>query len=188
MTLGAGAIYATSTRQKLNTRSLTESKLVGIHDVMPQILWIRYFLEAQGIHIHDNVIFQDNESAILLRENGRASSSKRTRHMHIRYFFLKDRIVCNEVQLRDCPTREMIGDFFTKPLQGSLFTRFRDTIMNCTHVTDAPSTVTKPVPIPTEHRSVLGTCLLYQSDAADELSRVNLWCMCVSKSQKINLK
>ena len=155
MTLGAGAIYATSTRQKLNTRSSTESELVGIHDVLPQILWTRYFLEAQGVHIQDNVIFQDNKSAILLGENGRASSSKRTRHMHIRYFFLKDRIDGNEVQLHYCPTAEMIGDFFTKPLQGSLFTRFRDIIMNCTHVTSAPSTVTQPASSSTEHRSVL---------------------------------
>ena len=46
MTLGKGVVYGTSTNQKLNTRSSTEAELVGVNDVMSQILWTRYFLEA----------------------------------------------------------------------------------------------------------------------------------------------
>ena len=83
MTLGKGVIYSTSTRQKLNTRSSTEAKLVAVDDCMSQVLWTRYFLEAQGYNINDCVIYQDNKSAILLEQNGRASSSKRTRHINI---------------------------------------------------------------------------------------------------------
>ena len=48
MTLGKGAIYGTSTRQKINTKCSTEAELVGLNNVMPQVLWTRYFLEAQG--------------------------------------------------------------------------------------------------------------------------------------------
>ena len=48
MTLGKGVIYGTSTRQKLNTKSSTEAELVGVNDLMPQVLWTCYFLEAQG--------------------------------------------------------------------------------------------------------------------------------------------
>jgi hypothetical protein len=49
LSLGKGATYAASTKQKLfNTKSSTKAKLVGVNDVMPQILWTRYFLEAQG--------------------------------------------------------------------------------------------------------------------------------------------
>lgn len=46
MTLGKGALYGMpSTLQKLNTKSMTaEAELVGVNDVMPQILWTRYFL------------------------------------------------------------------------------------------------------------------------------------------------
>lgn len=44
MSLGKGAVYATSTWQKLNTRSSTEAELVGANDVLPQVLWTRYFL------------------------------------------------------------------------------------------------------------------------------------------------
>ena len=48
MTLGKGALYSSSMRQRLNTRSSTEAELVGANDFMPQILWTRYFLQAQG--------------------------------------------------------------------------------------------------------------------------------------------
>jgi hypothetical protein len=130
MTLGEGATYATSTRQKINTKSSTEAELVGVNDVMPQVLWTKYWMEAQGYNIDENKIGRDNQSSMLLENNGRASSSKCTRHINIRYFFITDRIKADEVKVEYCPTGEMIADYFTKPLQGSLFKRFRDMIMN----------------------------------------------------------
>mmetsp|Transcript_26579 Transcript_26579/g.37695 ORF Transcript_26579/g.37695 Transcript_26579/m.37695 type:complete len:99 (+) Transcript_26579:1776-2072(+) len=48
MSLGRGAVYSTVNTQKLVTRSLTECELVGLHDVMPQIIWTNNFLTAQG--------------------------------------------------------------------------------------------------------------------------------------------
>jgi hypothetical protein len=38
VSLGKGAIYATSVKQKLNTRSSTEAELVAVYDVMPQMI------------------------------------------------------------------------------------------------------------------------------------------------------
>lgn len=43
MSMGGGAIYAFSTRQKINTRSSTECELVGVNDTLPQIVWARIF-------------------------------------------------------------------------------------------------------------------------------------------------
>ncbi|KAI2496759.1 Reverse transcriptase (RNA-dependent DNA polymerase) [Fragilaria crotonensis] len=128
--LGKGAIYGTSTRQKINTKSSTEAELVGVNDILPQALWTRYFLEAQGYAVNESIVYQDNKSTILLAENGKASSGKRTRHINIRYFFIKDRVASGEVKIEHCPTNEMVGDFFTKPLQGMQFMKFRDEIMN----------------------------------------------------------
>jgi hypothetical protein len=130
MSMGLGAVYATSVRQKLNTRSSTEAELVGVHDVLPQILWTKHFLEAQGHKMGPSTIYQDNQSAILLEKNGRASSGKRTRHLDIRYFFATDRIQNKDIAIEYCPTGEMWADFFTKPLQGCLFTKMRNMIMN----------------------------------------------------------
>jgi hypothetical protein len=68
MSMGAGVIYGSSTRQKLTTKSSTEAELVGASDVMPQVLWTRYFLEAQGYGISENIVYQDNKSAILFEK------------------------------------------------------------------------------------------------------------------------
>jgi hypothetical protein len=132
MTLGKGAAYAASTRQKLNTRSSTEAELVGVDDVMALVMWTRYFLEAQGYVIAENIVYQDNQSSMLLEKNGRGSSGKRTRHINIRYFFVADRIASKEMTVEYCPTGDMTGDYFTKPLQGSLFRKFRNQILNVT--------------------------------------------------------
>lgn len=130
MSMGKGMAYSASIRQKLNTRSSTEAELVGVNDFMPQVLWTRYFLEQQGYVVKDNIMYQDNKSAMLLATNGKASSSKRTRHINIRFFFITDRVNSGEMSLQYCPTEHMVGDFFTKPLQGAKFRQFRDRVLN----------------------------------------------------------
>jgi len=130
MSLGKGSVYSTSTKQKINTKSSTEAELVGAYDSMTLALWTQKFMEAQGYHIGDNVIYQDNQSAMLLERNGRASSGRRTRHIDIRYFFINDRIHDGDLRVEYCPTEDMIGDFFTKPLQGSQFRKLRNMILN----------------------------------------------------------
>jgi len=78
-----------SSKQKLNSKSSTEAKLVVIDDAMGQILWTRNFLIGQGINLTTATnIYQDNKSTILLAENGMGSSSRRTKHLDVRYFFL----------------------------------------------------------------------------------------------------
>ena len=124
LSMGRGFPIVSSTKQKLNTRSSTESEIVGADDFMPAICWTRYFMEAQGYTINDNILFQDNKSAILLEKNGKVSSSKRTKHINIRYFFITDRVQKNEVSVVWCPTGDMIADFATKPLQGAMFKKF----------------------------------------------------------------
>jgi hypothetical protein len=69
-------------------------------------------------------------SSILLEKNGRSSSSKRTRHINIRYFSVKDYVDSGAIRIEHCPTKEMLADYFTKPLQGVLFYKLRDSIMN----------------------------------------------------------
>jgi len=129
MSMGRGAIHSMARKQRLNTTSSTEAEVVGADDAMPQITWTRYFLEEQGVKISRNILLQDNQSAMLLEKNGTGSSSRRTRHINIRFFFIKDRISNGEVELEYCPTDQMVGDYFTKPLQGAKFHLFRRIIM-----------------------------------------------------------
>jgi len=67
--------------------------------------------------------------AMQLEMNGRASSSKRTRHIEIRYYYVADRVDKGDLRVVWCPTDEMIADFLTKPLQGKAFVKFWDLLM-----------------------------------------------------------
>ena len=129
MTFGEGAVISFSRKQRLNTRSSTEAELVGADDVSFLILWTKLFMEAQGYEVKKNILLQDNKSTILLEENGKRSSSQRTCAINIRYFFLTDQIEKGNVTVKYCPTKEMTADFFSKPLQGGQFKKFKSQIM-----------------------------------------------------------
>ena len=151
MSLGKGAVISSSLRQKLNTTSSTEAELVGVHDVLSMVLWTRLFIEAQGHQVGPAKIYQDNESSILLETRGRKSTTKRTRHLDVRYFFVADKVLKQEVTIAHCPTEIMLADPFTKPLQGAKFRRFRAAIMNLpphdeeiASGQNSPSTTTEP--------------------------------------------
>ncbi len=133
-TMGRGFPINSSTKQKLNTQSSAESELVAVDNMMPIVLWTWYFLMAQGYEVTENLLLQDNKSSMLLERDGKASSGKRTRHINIRYFFVTDRVNMKEVEIKWCPTKDMVADFMTKPLQGSHFRRLRDLIMGMTSI------------------------------------------------------
>ena len=129
MTYGGGAAQSISRKQKLNTRSSTEAELVGTDDVSIMILWTKLFMEAQGFKIDNNILYQDNKSTMLLLNNGKRSSSQRTRAFNIRYFFLTDQIEKNHLAVEYCSTTKMVADYMSKPLQGKSFQEFRKAIM-----------------------------------------------------------
>jgi hypothetical protein len=59
--------------------------------------------------------------------------------INIRFFFTKDRIAHDNIAIEHCPTEHMLADFFTKPLQGALFLRFRNILMGFTHYSSLSS-------------------------------------------------
>jgi len=118
-----GAIYCKSSKQKINTKSSSESELVGISDGLSESIWSRNFLISQGYIMLPAEIKQDNLSTIKMIINGK-SSSERTRHIEARFFFAHDKISKKEIVLKYCPTGQMVADLLTKPLQGSLFQKF----------------------------------------------------------------
>jgi hypothetical protein len=129
ITLGRGAVYVRSGKQKIVSKSSTESELIGLSDSLSQAVWTRDFLLGQGYTMGPAIVYQDNMSAIALAAKGR-STSDRTRHIHIRYFFVKDRVDSGEVSIEYKPTKLMLADLLTKPLQGDLFRAMRKELLN----------------------------------------------------------
>ncbi len=129
MTMGTGFPLGKSTKYKLNTRSSTEIEIVAVDNLIPQILWARLFMKAQGFVVSNDILYQDNNSAMLLETNGQASSSKHTRHIKIQYYYVADQVTKGDLRVVWCPMDEMIADFLTKPLQGKAYIKFQDLLM-----------------------------------------------------------
>lgn len=130
MTLGNGTIQAISSKQKLNTKSSTEAKLVAADDTMSHLLQTKYFLEAQGHPSEQTILYHNNTSAILSEHNGRSSTGKSSRHINICCSFIKDCIQNGDLEIQHCPTDNLIADCMSKPLQGAKFCCFRKAILN----------------------------------------------------------
>ena len=128
-TFGTSMFSSDSKKQKINTKSSTEAEVVSLANRLLQVVHHQLFMEAQGCTLYSNVLLQDNQAAIRIECNGKMSRSKRSRHMNILYFCVKDLVDRKEVKVKYCPTERMVADFFAKPLQGTLFLKFRDIIM-----------------------------------------------------------
>jgi hypothetical protein len=70
-------------------------------------------------------------STLSLAKNGYVSSSKHTKHIKAKYFFIHHYHNAQELDLRYWPTEQMWADVLTKPLQGSKFQQMRAFLMNC---------------------------------------------------------
>jgi len=140
LTLGHGSLLSLSTKQKINTKSSTEAELVGVDDAMTFIMWMKHFIQDQVKDLKINsklgglgnnvVIEQDNTSAIQLENNGWGSSSRRTKHINVRYFFVTDRLKQGDVsKIVYKPTELMQSDYLTKALMGKAFYMHRATLL-----------------------------------------------------------
>ena len=100
MDLEQGSLANKSTKQKMNTRSSTETEIVSVDDVMPDILWHNLFLEEQGYKATNTIVHQDNINTMLWERNGRQTVGKRAKHVNVRYFFIKGRIDKGEMEIK----------------------------------------------------------------------------------------
>jgi hypothetical protein len=128
ITLGRGAILAKSSSQHLVTKSSCEAELVTLSDSASLGMYLKNFMHEAGMGNAPGIFREDNMSAIRMAKNGR-STSDRTKHINIRYFFVKQFLDNGEFTIEHCDTENQIADILTKPLQGAHFERLRDLLL-----------------------------------------------------------
>ena len=129
MSMGKGSTANVLRKHKLNTGSLTEAELVSIADVLGMMMWCKYFMEAQGYTIENNILYQDNKSTILLAKNGRMSAGKNRKHIKNSSFLITDKVDQGDLEIQHKGTDKMWADVITKPLQGTRFRILRGKVM-----------------------------------------------------------
>ena len=128
-TFGTGVLGVKSSKQKMNSRSSMETEVIGNSEYLPCNIWFEYFMGAQGYNLTSNILWQDNEAAERMAKGGRLACSSKSKHIDVKFFWIHDRVKQGKIDVRHCPTDLMLADFFTKPLQGAKFNKFRRIIM-----------------------------------------------------------
>jgi len=126
--LANACVEAKSRKQTIVSKNSTEAELIALSDMSSIAIGWRNFLIEQGYTIGALVVEQDNTSCIKLAEKGK-SWNPYSKHINVRYFFIKDRIDKKELLLKYINTKELVADVLTKPLQGELFRSLRSKLM-----------------------------------------------------------
>ncbi|KAK1392928.1 hypothetical protein POM88_011984 [Heracleum sosnowskyi] len=119
--LGGRLISWYSKKQQTVSNSTAEAEYIASGSCCAQILWIRNQLKDYGFALDKIPILCDNTSAIAISNNPVQHS--RTKHIDIRYHFIKEHVMNGTVELHFVPTEEQTADIFTKSVDESTFTR-----------------------------------------------------------------
>jgi hypothetical protein len=118
-----GVAVAWSSRAQRNvTLSSTKAEYVAVSEVCREILFIAQVMEFLGVTvIRPIVIHVDNIGAIYLANSN--TTSQRTKHVDIRYHFVKEYVEDGTVKIMFVKSKENVADIFTKNLNGEAFWR-----------------------------------------------------------------
>ena len=119
--LGRRLVSWYSKKQHSVSTSTAEAEYIAAGSCCAQILWMRNQLQDYGLVLNKIPIMCDNTSAIAISNNPVQHS--RTKHIDIRYHFLREHVMSGTVELHFVPTEQQLADIFTKPLDESTFSR-----------------------------------------------------------------
>jgi hypothetical protein len=112
--------------KKQNSVALSTAKaeyIVAGH-CCAQLLWMRQTLRDYGYKLSKVSLLCDNESAIRMEDNSIEHS--RTKHIDIRYHFLRDHQQKGDIEIAYVSTHNQLADIFTKPLYEKTFSKLRN--------------------------------------------------------------
>ncbi|CAK5262310.1 unnamed protein product, partial [Mycena citricolor] len=96
---------------------------MALSDATRQIAWIRTLLTELGYDLPSTPLCVDNQGAIFMAVN--PVHDRRTKHIDIRYHFVRESVEAGNVQLYHVPTDAMISDTLTKSLAWVKFQQHR---------------------------------------------------------------
>jgi hypothetical protein len=119
--LHGNTIFYRTTKQKIVTKSSTESEIVAVDEFLPNALWLLSLCEELEMDIpRPIIIHQDNQSGVRIMEKGHGNF-KRTKHFINKYYWIKQYVDDGTVVFHYLCTNKMIADIFTKQIVGHMF-------------------------------------------------------------------
>lgn len=128
--MGGGAISWASKKQAILTLSTTEVEFVAAAYGACHGVWLRNVLgEIGATQPGGTTLFCDNSSTIKLSKNPVLHG--KSKHIHVRYHFLRDLVNEGTIRLDYCPTEDQLADFMTKAVKLETFEKLRSRVGVC---------------------------------------------------------
>ena len=121
--LGRSLVSWASKKQNSVALSTAEAEYIAAGHCCAQLLWMRQTLRDYGYKLTKVPLLCDNESAIRMADNPVEHS--RTKHIAIRYHFLRDHQQKGDIEISYINTKDQLADIFTKPLDEQTFNKLR---------------------------------------------------------------
>jgi hypothetical protein len=113
--LSGGCISWKSQLQKTVALSSMEAEYMSASQASQEIIWTRNILADLGYEQKEpTLLYEDNQSCIALTKESRYH--KRAKHIDLKYHFIRQTILKQQIALKYCPSAEQKADILTKPL------------------------------------------------------------------------
>jgi len=116
--VGSSLVSWSARKQNIVALSTTESETIGLTYAAQEAIWFQVLLAELGYPQPAVEIFEDNQACIKLAKNPQQHS--RTKHIQVRYFFIRQHLEDGTIALTYCPTADQLADVFTKVLAGHI--------------------------------------------------------------------
>ncbi|KAH9103708.1 hypothetical protein AeMF1_020022 [Aphanomyces euteiches] len=124
ITLACAAVIFSSRKQCLVGHSTTEVQFIAAAEAAKSIVWLRELLEEMSFVVNSpTYLHVDNQSTIQVVH--RSSSHDRTKHIRLRFHFIKDLVEEGMIKLRYINTKEQVADILTKGIVLAQFEKLR---------------------------------------------------------------
>ena len=119
-----GQLVGLAKKQPLVTLSTAEAEYVALSIATQETVWIRRLLsDLTMTQDQATVLMEDNQAAICIGKN--PVSHARTKHIDVRYHYIREALNKGIIDLQYCPTHKMLADILTKPLPKNRFETLR---------------------------------------------------------------
>ena len=125
--LNGAAISWKSRLQSTVALSTAEAEYIALCEAGKEAMYIRQLLEEIGISQPSTVIYEDNQPCLHIAHN--PVTSGRTKHVNLRYHWIRQHIKSGAIDVKWCATAEMLADLFTKILPKAQTIKLRTAIL-----------------------------------------------------------
>ena len=118
-----GELFLGALNGRRSSPSTTENEYVAVTQVAKEALWLRSLLsQVFPGKLDATTLFSDNQSAIALTKDHQYHAH--TKHINVRFHFIRYVIENGSIQLIYCPTDHMVADTLTKALPSAKVKHF----------------------------------------------------------------